>query len=136
MSPKTLVTAWEDGSLPKPEWTHAAHLTVAAWFVWEEGIAALDRVRTGIQHYNAAVGIISTPDYGYHETITRFWIYRLAEFFRDEGPFAHRDAAVDAAVSKFAVKRNWYGEYWSINIINSREARATWLPPDLRHFDI
>lgn len=136
MNPKFIVTAWEEGVLPRAEWTHAAHITVAAWYVYGEGVAALARIRAGIHHYNAAVGIVSTPDYGYHETITRFWVERLAVFFHNEGPFADRDAAVAAAVARFGQKRNWYGDYWSFDVIQSREARARWVPPDIQPIGI
>ena len=116
--------------MPRSEWTHAAHVTVAAWHVFEQGAAALDRVRAGILQYNAAVGLVSTPDSGYHETITRFWVERLAAFFRDQGPFADQDAAVAAAVQTFGVKRDWLSAHWSFDVIQSREARAAWVPPD------
>ena len=130
MMNKDIVSTWEAGTLPRAEWKHAAHLTVAAWYVFEEGAAALDRVRAGINRYNTGVGIISTPDYGYHETITRFWVERLAVFFGEEGPFVDQEAAVAAAVAKFAVKRDWYADYWSFDVTKSREARAAWVPPD------
>lgn len=132
MNANALVTAWESLTLPREGWTHAAHLTVAAWYVHQDGVAALDRVRAGILRYNASVGIVSTPDYGYHETVTRFWVYRLAAFFRERPDLAEREAAVAAAVAEFGVKRNWYADYWSIDILASREARAEWVAPDLR----
>ncbi len=132
MNHESIVSAWEAGTLPRAEWTHAAHVTVAAWYVFAEGVDALDRMRAGIQRYNAAVGIVSTPDYGYHETITRFWVERLAVYFRQECPHAEREEAVAAAVEKFREKRDWYGDYWSVDVVKSREARANWLPPDRR----
>src|SRR5687768_5917487 len=71
----SLVRRFEDCTLPRAEWTHAAHLTVALWhllqFDWPE---ATERVRRGIQRYNAAHGVLPTPTGGYHETLTLFWL--------------------------------------------------------------
>ena len=69
------VAAWRAGTLPKPEWTHAAHVAVCAWHAWdgppvETVFAAMKR---GIVAYNEAVGTANTATSGYHETLTRFW---------------------------------------------------------------
>ncbi|MFL6333410.1 MAG: hypothetical protein ACJ754_08905 [Pyrinomonadaceae bacterium] len=71
-----LLRRFEDCTLPRAEWTHAAHLTVALWhllqFDWPEAVA---RVRRGIKRYNAAHGIRPTPTGGYHETLTLFLLH-------------------------------------------------------------
>jgi hypothetical protein len=70
-----LVARFEDGTLPKAEWTHRAHLAVALWYgtrlPFEEALVAM---RDGIQRNNAAHGVVTTPTGGYHETITRFYM--------------------------------------------------------------
>src|SRR5919205_1588808 len=80
----SLLRRWEDCTLPREEWTHAAHLTVALWhlleFDWPEAVA---RVRSGIKRYNAAHGIVTTPTGGYHETLTLFWLRRVRSFLED-----------------------------------------------------
>ena len=58
-------------TLPKHEWTHAAHLTVGVWHVDRYGAAdALTRLRAGIRRLNESHGNVNTPASGYHETIT------------------------------------------------------------------
>ena len=73
-----LLRAFHDCTLPRADWTHAAHLTVALWHLlqydWPESVA---RVRRGIKRYNAAHGIVTTPTGGYHETLTIFWLRRV-----------------------------------------------------------
>ena len=70
---KALVRAFEDTSLPRAEWTHRAHLTVALWYLTRHsGREATARIRTGIKRYNAAKGVLTTPTGGYHETLTLF----------------------------------------------------------------
>src|SRR5262245_52173365 len=66
-----LVTGFEDGSLPKLEWTHQAHMTVAFWYLSKYSEAeATNLIRGGIKKYNQAVGTKNTETSGYHETIT------------------------------------------------------------------
>src|ERR1044072_8867483 len=80
-----LVRRFEDCTLPRVEWTHAAHLTVALWhllqFEWPEAVV---RVRTRIKRYNAAHGIVETPTGGYHETLTPFWLRVVRPFLEAE----------------------------------------------------
>ncbi|MGB0175731.1 MAG: hypothetical protein ACPF9D_01105, partial [Owenweeksia sp.] len=67
--------------LPKPEWTHEAHLVVAIWYSslypFEE---ALSLVRQNITAHNESVGTPNTDTEGYHETITRFWLMVARHF--------------------------------------------------------
>ena len=72
---KKIVEGFENCTLPRAQWTHAAHLTVAFWYLvcYPLPEAAL-KIRSGIQRYNEAQGIKTTKDSGYHETITLFWV--------------------------------------------------------------
>ena len=57
------VGAWRAGTLPKPAWTHAAHVAVCAAEAWPD--APIDtlaaRMKAGILAYNTAVGTPNTP---------------------------------------------------------------------------
>ena len=76
---KQLVAAFEQATLPRPEWTHRAHLTVAAWYLAKQPVAlARPLIRGGIRKLNAALGIVSDADHGYHETITQFYVGLIA----------------------------------------------------------
>jgi hypothetical protein len=59
------INQFERGTLPKPIWTHGAHLAVGYLLSFPKKIA-IEQVRTGIQHYNECVGTANTPDSGYH----------------------------------------------------------------------
>ena len=64
---ESLVRRFEDCTLPREAWTHRAHLSVAVWYLFHFSRAeATERIRTGIQRYNASQGNST----GYHETIT------------------------------------------------------------------
>ena len=68
------VDAWKAGRLPKAQWTHAAHVAMAAYFAFDHAADATFAImKTGILHHNTSVGTPNTEDNGYHETLTRFW---------------------------------------------------------------
>src|SRR5262249_4790309 len=66
MTDDEFLAAFESCSLPRADWTHAAHVRMAWLYLGRLPLgAALDAVRTGIRRYNAAF-----RSDGYHETIT------------------------------------------------------------------
>src|SRR5579862_1265383 len=67
--------AFAAGTFPKANWTHAAHVTMAACYLqMYPQPEATRRIREGIRHYNECQGTPNTADSGYHETLTLFWI--------------------------------------------------------------
>lgn len=123
-----LVLPFLAGTLPKAAWTHAAHVALAAAWIWENPATALDRLRVAIPRYNEATGGQNTADSGYHETLTCFWAARVAETIP---PGATRLAAVQAAVAQFGERRGLFREFYSFDVVASRQARREWVPPDL-----
>src|SRR5258708_13547162 len=72
--------AFFDHTLAKAEWTHSAHVTLAAALLYESEVArVLPRVRRAIWSYNEAVGTRNTKTSGYHETLTVFWLRVVAQ---------------------------------------------------------
>src|SRR4029077_8353785 len=100
------VEAWKAGKLPKAEWTHAAHVAMAAYFAFDRAAEATFAImKAGILHHNTSVGTPNTEDNGYHETLTRFWSSEIGEFVR-AGRYTSRWEAVRAAVSAFGADRD------------------------------
>jgi hypothetical protein len=130
-----LVTAFEQGTLPRAEWTHRAHLTVAAWYLAKHPVAAATPlIRNGILKLNAALGIVSNADSGYHETLTRFYLGLIAHHLRTIG---ETTSLVDA-VNSLLAQRGQPGlpeTYYRREHLMSREARARWVEPDLKPFE-
>jgi hypothetical protein len=130
-----LVRRFEDCTLPREEWTHAAHLTVALWhllqFDWPEASA---RVRRGIKRYNAAHGIAATPTGGYHETLTLFWLRVVRTFLDAERNEAR--ALVHLANDLAATHdRGLPLKHYTREHLFSPEARTNWVEPDLKPLD-
>ena len=120
---------FESGELPRAEWNHAAHLSMSAATIHAGGDK--DTVRARILVYAKAQGIVSTPDSGYHETITCFWVERIRELTAALGRGACAWDAARAAVSAFAHRGRLFDAYYSYDLIASREARAVYHAPDI-----
>jgi hypothetical protein len=120
-------------TLPKDEWTHAAHLRVGLWharnFPPDE---ALTHVREGIMRLNEAHGTPNTDSGGYHETITRFYLLYIGRFLAAADPHIARPLD-DLAAELIAQHghRDLPLRYYSRELINSVQARRNWVEPDL-----
>jgi hypothetical protein len=132
---RALVDAFERGTLPRARWTHGAHVAVALWYlVWYGPGDATDRVRAAIQRYNAAHGVVQTPTGGYHETLTRFYMWAVRRHLTRaplEGSLADLANGAVAALAD----RTLPLDYWSRDRLLSWEARTRWVEPDLRPLD-
>jgi hypothetical protein len=131
---ENLIAAFNSCTLPRCEWNHAAHLTVALWYLTHyEEIEAVNRIRESIQRYNAAMGIKTTKDSGYHETLTLFWIEIVRCYLLDK--------AGNTSILQLANRLiNCYGDknlplqYYSRDLLMSGKARTSWIQPDLKPF--
>jgi len=124
-----LVSAFRSATLPRDEWTHAAHLRVGVWHVLTFGEAALDELRAAIRRLNEAHGTPNTDTAGYHETIT--WLFvRLIAHLRDQHPPNIPAARLaDVAVERLS-DRSLPGRYFSPALLASSEARRRVVAPD------
>ncbi len=122
---------FDSHTLPGTEFNHAAHIAVGAMYVSELGPeAALAHLQQAIPPYNESQGGQNTDTSGYHETLTRFWVERLAEFVAalpPELPPAERSLA---AVEAFGARSKLHEQYYSFDVVNSLEARKGWIAPD------
>jgi hypothetical protein len=122
------ICAFEDGTWPGADWKHAHHVAMAAFYVIQYGRdEALRRARFNIAKYNESQGGKNTEDSGYHETLTVFWIDVVASAIP---PRTSRLQAVNQVVQEFAPKRDLFRDYYSFDVVNSRDARAAYIPPD------
>jgi len=128
----SLLRRFDDCTLPRAEWTHAAHLTVALWFLLEfDWPEATDRVRRGIRRYNAAHGIRPTPTGGYHETLTLFWLRTVRTFLEAGRNEARALVHLANELAETADKSLPLAHYTRERLF-SPEARASWVEPDLK----
>jgi hypothetical protein len=126
------LASFEGGTLPKTEWTHAAHLLTGACYVHSIGQAsALKKMRECVRRHNESVGTINSKTSGYHETITVMWIHLLDRLRRETEPMNRAEFAA-LAVERFAARRDIFREYYNFDLVGSTEARLQWVAPTLK----
>jgi hypothetical protein len=124
------VLAFHSCKLPPAEFTHAGHVAVAAHAITHGPDQALDRMRTAIRRFNESVGGVNSDTAGYHETLTRLWCTVVARVLATANPATDFEAA-SLAVRTLGHRRDLFREYYSYDVVASREARHAWIAPDL-----
>lgn len=132
---RELVADFENGTLPRADWNHRAHLTVALWFLMHlEEHQACDRVITGIRRYNRVHRIRQTATGGYHETLTLFWLAVARAFLAGaEGSVIEK---VNAFLHVYGVRKDLVFDYYSRERIFSWRARHFWVAPDRKSLNL
>ena len=120
-----------DRTLPKAEWTHAAHFAAALWLIAQHSDKA-QRVMPGlIRAYNEATGTPNTDTSGYHETITLASLRAARSVMR-----AHEGAALSSVLAALMASEfgtsGWPLAYWRKETLFSAEARRVWVEPDVQ----
>ncbi|HEY8617688.1 hypothetical protein [Phenylobacterium sp.] len=117
-----------DRTLPKAEWTHAAHFAAALWLLAQPGRDAPAEMPGLIRAYNEATGGRNTDTEGYHETITQ------ASLRAARAALAGRTRAEALAhlLQGPCGRSDWLLSYWTRDRLFSPEARRAWLDPDLQ----
>ena len=119
-------------SLPRPEWTHEAHLAATTWLLLRHPEINLDSELPGlIRRYNESVGGVNSDHEGYHDTITKAYLHGIRLFLReaDRGEPVHE--LVNALLHSPMGRRDWPLRFWSKERLMSVEARRGWVEPDI-----
>lgn len=124
-----LVSGFWNRTLLHSEWTHDAHILVAAAACFDFPHDAQDRMQSGIQALNSHFGIFMTPTGGYHNTLTIAYVRMIAEHIHKSG-LEGRTAKINSAVEAFRDK-SVVLKHFSRELISSWEARSGWVEPDL-----
>ncbi len=129
---RSFIRAFEECTLPRSEWTHPAHLTVAMWYLMQRSeIEATTLIRNGILRYNGANGIKTTANSGYHETITLFWTRLVAKYLSGADAGKSIVELANGVIRVFGNKDIPF-EYYSRDRLLSLGARMRWVEPDLK----
>lgn len=131
-SPFKTVRAFQKLKLSMEDWNHRAHLTVAAFYLQgTTETAVLQKMRTDIQKFNLSHGLFTTPEGGYHESKTRFWIAIVKQKMEELGG----DTGIEALVEQCG-DEELINEYYSEGALNSWDARTGWVAPDLKSLPV
>lgn len=118
-------------TLPKSEWTHAAHFASVLWVLahhpeWDAERTMPELIRA----YNESTGTANTDTSGYHETITRASIQAARAFLKQRPDMPLHEVCNELMASPLG-KSDWILTYWSGEKLFSVEARRTWVGPDI-----
>jgi hypothetical protein len=131
------VARFVSATLPREEWTHAAHLAVGAWHVHRYGAdEALTRLRAGIRRLNESHGTPNSATSGYHETVTRAYVRLLAQFLAACPGSLPLTARVERLLAGPLADRNVLSHFYSRDTLMSERARAGWVEPDVAPIEL
>jgi hypothetical protein len=123
MNDDEFLAAFETCTLPKAEWTHAAHVRMAWLYLTRLPFPdALEAIRGGIRRYNAAVG-----SDGYHETVTAAFTLLVNARLADEAGFAEFTARHPEL---FGGRAALLGRHYDPATLASAEAKVRFVGPD------
>jgi hypothetical protein len=121
-----------DLSLPKPEWTHAAHFAVTLWLMRHRPDLDLKADMAGlIRAFNEATGTPNTDTGGYHETITQASLAVVRPLLASAS-LRPLHEILDTLLASPLGDAKWLLEYWSRERLFCVEARRHWVPPDIK----
>jgi hypothetical protein len=126
---------FEACQLSKQQWTHQAHLTAGFWYLWQfEPAEALETIRRNIRRHNESVGTPNTDTGGYHESITRLYLFAIDRHIR-----AHQDQSFEASLQALLESElgssTWPLTYYTRERLFSVAARRGWVDPDLQSME-
>ena len=120
-------------TLPRPKWTHEAHLAATTYLLLRRPDIDLDQELPGlIRRYNESVGGVNSDSEGYHETITRVFLRGVRLFLAEADLKEPLHELVNELLLSPMGRRDWPLRFYSPQRLFSVEARREWIPPDLR----
>jgi hypothetical protein len=128
---KKLVREFERCRLPLSDFKHRAHLSVALFYLTQMPVsAAAHQFRAAIKRFIEHYG-----ETGYNETITMFWLNVIVRLLiTSEGGRSPADL-LDELLESYGDSRLIF-TYYSRERLQSDEAKAAWVAPDLKPFDL
>ncbi len=136
-----LINQFNNCILPRCQWNHYAHLTIALWYlIHYDQRTAIQLIRERIQKYNSAMNIKTTKNSGYHETITLFWIHLVNSYlYLTQTPEnLPSNSLLNLANNLIRIygDKNLPLEYYSQDLLMSSKSRQSWVEPDLKPITI
>ena len=120
----TLADRLERCLLAKEEFHHRDHLAIAVVYLYAADFdSALDRMRASLKRFAGHHGVTGL----YHETLTRFWLQQVDKRI-------DRGMCLSESVHRMQAQlsdKNLPSEVYSRELLNSPEAKARWMEPDL-----
>ena len=121
-----------DRSLPRPDWTHEAHLAATTYLLTRRPDVDIDVALPDIiRGYNESVGGVNSDTEGYHETITRVFLHGVRLFLAEADLGEPLHELVNELLLSPMGRRDWPLRFYSAERLFSIEARRKFVPPDV-----
>ncbi len=117
-------------TLPKSEWTHAAHFAAAIWLLENKSYDPFREMPEMIRRYNEATGVPNTKTSGYHETITIASLRATKVIMMAAPPDTPLFEITNTLLASEFGKSDWVLDYWHKETLFSPLARRKWVDPD------
>jgi hypothetical protein len=126
---RSLVEAFENGTIPESEWRHAEHLAVALFYLSNDDFeTSLDKMRAGLFNLLRSFGVDLSKEMPYHETLTVFWM-RTVEDFKKSKNGRPLPEICNELIANF--DKNYPLRFYSRELLFSDGARAEFVEADL-----
>jgi hypothetical protein len=120
-------------TLPRPKWTHEAHLAATTYLLLRRPDIDLDQELPGlIRQYNESVGGVNSDSEGYHETITRVFLHGVRLFLSEVDASKPLHELINDLLLSPMGQRDWPLRFYSAERLLSVEARREFIEPDLQ----
>lgn len=125
-----IISGFLDLSLPKDEWTHAAHLITALYLIQTHGLTQAEHLMPDmIRAYNVAKGGINSDTEGYHHTLTIFYLRRLSAY-KDAHTHLSMPELCEHVLASPEGMRTYPLTRYTKDVLFSLAARKNWVDPD------
>jgi hypothetical protein len=124
-----VVQGFESCTTPKDDFTHLSHLTVATYYLnGSNELYAIPRMREGLLRFldHHGVGLAK-----FHETLTVFWIKTVSQFLESLDEKLSLLQKTNAVIESLGNSRLVF-QYYSEELLRTKEARNGWAAPDLK----
>jgi len=118
-------------TLPKPEWTHAAHFAAAISMLADPNEDPFTSLPKIIRNYNLATGVENTDTSGYHHTITLASLGAAKHHLNNAPRHMALFEVTNSLLASEYGAADWILNHWTKAVIFSPEARRKWVPPDI-----
>jgi hypothetical protein len=119
-------------NLPRPEWTHEAHLAATSYLLLRRPDIDVDaELPNLIRRYNESVGGVNSDSEGYHETITSMFLHGVRLFLKEADPAEPLHELVNELLLSPMGRRDWPLRFYSRDLLFSVDARQHFVEPDL-----
>ncbi len=130
-----LAEGFNNRTLPKPAWTHDAHLTMAIWHLKKyDFYEAVCKIKSAIIIYNQSVGGVNDSMNGYHETLTVFWM-KVVYFYTTNHKNKSLMDTCNGFLSSPLASRDLPFYFYEKEKLMSTKFRLLYMEPNKNEFD-